>query len=231
VQESKIATLEEECQQQADEIKVLSQALDIKAEETGIESELMYEVSKVKRENVILQDDLSNKDMMISSLQEELGELRQSEKEIYDANNSNERDLFTKTEELELLKEQVAVLKAEAEDREEEHERLLAVIQERSSEVSILKNKNEEIAGEKQHLEVHTVGELEQTRDAYQKAMTELHIVRDRYVEVERMYKINEMKLSEEMNMVWNLRYFVLIIIREHILKQQLKNFRWRILN
>jgi chromosome segregation ATPase len=199
----------------------------VKADEAGIEIELMYEIGKTKRENESLQDELSTKEMILNNLQEELHELRASEKLISERFSETEQALFTKAEESERLAEQVAILKAELADQNEERERLLSVIQERSAEVSVLKNKNEAITGEKQHLEVHTVGELEQTKEAYQKISNEFNLLRERYVELERAYQLNDIKLKEETKFVRHTA--LLTCCREPILKQQRMNYRQKI--
>jgi chromosome segregation ATPase len=199
----------------------------VKADEAGIEKELMYEIGKTKRENESLQDELSTKEMILNNLQEELHELRASEKLISERFTETEQALFTKAEESERLEEQVAILKAELADQNEERERLLSVIQERSAEVSVLKNKNEAITGEKQHLEVHTVGELEQTKEAYQKISNEFNLLRERYVELERAYQHNDIKLKEETKFVTHTA--LLTCCRELILKQQRMNYRQKI--
>lgn len=88
---------------QQNEIAVLSHALELHAQQEGVQGSLLYEVSKLNRDNVMLSEDNSNKSQFIESMQNELFFLKQTVEELQSSKELILQEYEQKTQDVRTL--------------------------------------------------------------------------------------------------------------------------------
>lgn len=151
--EQRIMELEAIVENQSIEIGHMGHALDMQAEQYGVQGNLLYELSKNQRENEMLRNDLLQKEEVIHNMAHDIDSFQHSVNELASLRQSLEAELMQKTEECDVLREEFDVLKSENEDMKSEREELLNIVEERTKALEELNTTFEEVAHEKENLE------------------------------------------------------------------------------
>lgn len=202
-QEKTIVQLENVVKQQQNEIAVLSQALEMQSQGTGVQASLLYDVSRLQRENAQFNEELSSKLNQITSMQQEMQQLQQHMDEICYARDSATQELMQKQQDAETLEQELMAIKMENQDLQAERHELVSLVEEKNKDVAMLREERDAKSKLEEESQKHTT----ELSSQFQINSAELHNLRERYDQLYQTYVENESKLQEELFKVQELEH------------------------